>query len=273
MTQATVDQLAASIPDGAMVAVPSDMSGVSMSLTRALVRRRVRNLHLVCLPTSGMQADLLIGAGCVATVETSGITLGEFGPARRFQTALKAGQIQMRDATCPAVHAGFRAAAAGVPFTAMRGLLGTDLLANRPDWRVINNPFADGQDPIVLIPAIRPDVAIFHAPYADRNGNVFIGARREFIVMAQAALRTLVTVEEIRDVDLLAMDETAAGSLAAAYGAEVAIARRGSWPLALWDVHAADAQHLTVYAEKSRSEAEFQSYLDKQVFGPGAELQ
>jgi glutaconate CoA-transferase subunit A len=28
-----------------------------------------------------------------------------------------------------------------------------------------------------LIPAIRPDVAIFHAPMADRFGNVWIGRR------------------------------------------------------------------------------------------------
>ncbi|ROZ78388.1 CoA synthetase [Ramlibacter sp. WS9] len=268
MTPATVEQLAASIPDGSMVALPSDMSGVSMSLTRALVRRGVRGLHLVCLPTSGMQADLLIGAGCVGTVETSGITLGEFGSARRFQAALKSGEVRVLDATCPAVHAGFRAAAAGLPFMAMRGLLGTDLLANRPDWQVIDNPFAQEKDPLVLLPAIRPEFAMFHAPYADRNGNVFIGARREFLVMAQAANRTLVTVEEIRDIDLLAREETAAGCLAAAYGAEVAIAKRGAWPLALWDLYEADAAHLKLYTEMSRSEADFQSYLDKHVFSP-----
>lgn len=271
MNFATVDQLAASVPDGALVAVPSEMSGVSMSLTRALVRHGVRNLHLVCLPTSGLQADLLIGAGCVRTVESSGITLGEFGPARRFQEAVKGGQVRMLDATCPAVHAGFRAAAAGVPFTAMRGLLGTDLLANRQDWRVIDNPFADGKDPIVLLPAIQPDVAIFHAPFADRNGSVFIGARRELLVMTQASRRTLVTVEEVRDVDLLESEATAAGSLAAAYGAEVAVARRGAWPVALLDLYPADAAHLALYVERSRSHADYKAYLQQHVFGPGAE--
>lgn len=270
MTVATVDQLAASVPDGAMVAIPAEMSGVPMSLTRALIRRRVRNLHLVCLPTSTMQADLLIGAGCVATVETSGVSLGEFGPAHRFLAALKPGSVRVLDATCPAVHAGFRAAAAGVPFTAMRGLLGTDILANRPDWRVIDNPFADGKDPVVLLPAILPDVAVFHAPYADRNGNVFIGARREFLLMAQASRRTLVTVEEIRDVDLLAREETAAGSLAAAYGAELAVAPHGSWPLALGELREADAAHLKLYAENSRTDAGFQAYLNRHVFGPEA---
>jgi hypothetical protein len=28
----------------------------------------------------------------------------------------------------------------------LRGLIGSDILANRPDWRVVDNPFADGGD-------------------------------------------------------------------------------------------------------------------------------
>ena len=77
-------ELAARVPDGTKLAVPRDITGPAMAATRALIRRGVRNLHLVCVPTSGLQADLLIGAGCVATLETSAVTLGEFGPAPRF---------------------------------------------------------------------------------------------------------------------------------------------------------------------------------------------
>ena len=87
------------------------------------------------------------------------------------------------------------AAQKGNPFQPIRGLLGTDILRNRPDWRVMQNPFATEDDPIVLVPAIRPDVAIFHAPLADRRGNVWIGRRRELAAMAYASTRTIVTVE------------------------------------------------------------------------------
>ena len=76
----SVDALAARVRDRAMVAVPRDTSGVSMAATAALIRRRVRGLHLVCVPTSGLQADPLIGAGWVAPTETSAGTLGGFGP-------------------------------------------------------------------------------------------------------------------------------------------------------------------------------------------------
>jgi hypothetical protein len=32
-------------------------------------------LHLITLPTSSLQAELLIGAGCVETLDTSGVSL------------------------------------------------------------------------------------------------------------------------------------------------------------------------------------------------------
>jgi glutaconate CoA-transferase subunit A len=258
-----LDALARMIPDGARVVVPADHAGVPMALTRAIVRRRPRALHLVCLPTSGLQAELLIGAGCVGTLETSAVTLGEHGTPHRFLAALRAGAFRMRDATCPAIHSALQAAAKGLPFMAMRGLLGTDLLAQREDWRVIDNPFAEGRDPIVLLPAIRPDFALFHAPWADRAGNVHIGRRRELVTMAQASAHTLVTVEEVRDTDLLASEETAAGALSAAYVSAIAVAPRGAWPLRFWDLYSADEAHLALYGEMARTQAGFDDYLGR----------
>src|SRR5258706_6481267 len=166
----SLETLAASIPDGALVAVPKDTSGVAMAATRALARRGVRNLHLVCVPTSGLQADLLIGAGAVTTVETSAITLGEFGTAPYFTTALRKRSLRILDATCPAIYAALQAAEKGIPFMPLRGMIGTDVLRHRTDWKFIDNPFSAG-DPIVGLPPIRPDVALFHARSADREGN------------------------------------------------------------------------------------------------------
>src|SRR6201988_5521791 len=96
----SVDEAVAAIPDGAMVIVPREASGVPMEATRALIRRGVKRLHLVALPTSTLQVDLLIGAGCVETLETSAVSLGEFGPAPRFTDAILARAIHMRDAPC-----------------------------------------------------------------------------------------------------------------------------------------------------------------------------
>jgi glutaconate CoA-transferase subunit A len=260
----SLDDALALIGDDCLLVVPREVSGVPMAATRALIRRGVRRLHLVALPTSSLQADLLIGAGCVATLETSAVSLGEFGPAPRFTAAVTGGTIAMKDATCPALHAALQAAEKGVPFMPLRGLIGTDVLKHRDDWKVVDNPFGN-DDPIVLLPAIRPDVALFHAPMADRNGNVWIGRQRELVTMAHAAAKTIVTVEKIVDDDLLADPVAAAGTLPGFYVEHIAIAARGAWPLPLPDRYKSDTEHLALYAKMAATPEGFAEYLDRYV--------
>jgi len=261
----SADALAAKVPNGAKLAVGVDAIGAASELVRALIRRGVRNLHLVCVPMSGLPADLLIGAGCVKTLETSAISFGELGTPHRFQAALKSGAIHMMDATCPAIYAAIEAGRKNIPFIPLRGLIGSDLLAHRPDWKMIDNPFQAG-DPIVLLPAIRPDFALIHAPYSDRSGNVFLGRRHDLVEMAQASLHgALVTVEEVRDVDLLASEETAAGTLPAIYVEAATIALRGAWPLGLAEHYAIDEAHFRRYGELARTADGFARYLEEFV--------
>jgi glutaconate CoA-transferase subunit A len=167
------------------------------------------------------------------------------------------------DATCPAIHAGLLAAQKGSPFVPLRGLIGTDVLRYRSDWRVIDNPLADGGDPIVLIPAIKPDVAVFHAPMADRFGNVWIGRRRELAAMAYASDIVLVTVERIVDESLLTNELTAAGVLPALYITAVASAPRGAWPYGVWGEYAADTAETARDAQAARTAEGFCSYMSK----------
>ena len=61
-----LDSLAGRVPDGAKVAIVKNKSGVPMAAVRALIRRGVKDLHVVGVPTSGLPIDMLVGAGCVA---------------------------------------------------------------------------------------------------------------------------------------------------------------------------------------------------------------
>jgi len=261
----TLDAALEAIPDGVMLAVPREQSGVAMEATRALIRRGVKNLHLVALPTSTLQADLLIGAGAIATLETSAVSLGELGAAPRFTAAIKAGAIAMKDATCPAIYAALQASEKGIPFMPLRGLLGSDLLRHRPEWRVIDNPFGN-DDPVVLLPAIKPDVALFHAAMADQLGNVWIGRQRDLATLAHAAAKTIATVERIVDGNLLDDPTLAAGTLPAFYVEAVAVAPRGAWPLPLPEHYGADVAHLAEYARLADTAEGFDKYLDMFVY-------
>jgi glutaconate CoA-transferase subunit A len=173
------------------------------------------------------------------------------------------GRLRMKDTTCPALHAALQASEKGVPFMPLRGLIGSDVQRNRPDWKIADNPFAAAgtRDPIVLLPAIRPDVALFHATKADREGNVWIGRRRELVTMAHAAKQTLVTVEEIVEGSLLADEATAAGVLPSIYVSAVAEAKDGARPLGLQDIYSVDDVAIARYAEAARTEAGFREWL------------
>jgi glutaconate CoA-transferase, subunit A len=267
----SLEALAASIPNGASIAIPPDYSGVAMAATRALLSRKnpVRDLHLIAVPQAGIQADMLIGAGAVGRVEAAAITLGEQGLAPRFSAALKSGEIDMMDATCPAIQAALQASEKGIPFIPLRGIIGSDLLRVRPDWKVISNPLAEPgplneqglRDPIVILPAIKPDIALFHAAKADRNGNVWIGIRRELMLMAHASRKTYVTVEEIVDTDFLSDPAIAAGTISSLYISTLTLAPLGAEPVGLAGCYPQDRAALAAYAAAARTADGFRAWL------------
>lgn len=256
--------IAKAIPDGSTVALAPDYSGCSLAVVRALIERGAKGLHLVGVPQLGFQADLLIGAGCVDSVETAAVTLGEFGPAPCFSRAVKSGQIEVRDSTCPVIHAGLQAAEKGIPFMPLRGILGSDLVVHREDWKTIANPYGD-DDPILLVPKIQPDIALFHAARADGDNNVWIGVRRELMLMAHAAKKTFVTVETVDAANLLDDDAVAAGTIPGLYVTGVVREKHGAKPLGLRGCYQADTRDLLDYAGLAKSEDGFQRYLERMM--------
>ena len=270
MTPISLEALAARVTDAALVALPPDDSLSPGALVHALIRRGVRDLRLVGVPTSGYASDLLIGAGCVVAIETAAVSLGEAGTGPRFAAAVAAGTIRVLDATCPAIHTALQAAEKGVPYMPLRGVLGSDVLGHRPDWHVVANPFAADDDPILLVPAITPDFALFHATCADEEGNVWVGRRRELATMAHAARHSLVTVERIVPGRLLDNEIMAPGVISGVYVDAIAVAARGAWPAGLLDEYDADRAHVSAYARAARTDAGFAEYLAQYVLGHAA---
>lgn len=257
--------IAEQIPDGALLGLPPDYSMPAMAVVHALIRRGARGLRLLGVPVLGMSADLLIGAGCVAEVESSAVSLGEAGLAPRFTEAVERGEIRMKDATCPAIHSALQATEKGVPFMPLRGVIGSDLVSSRPDWKIIENPLRE-KDPILIVPAISPDVALFHARWADAAGNVWIGRRKELATIAHASRACYVSFEEQRRGDMLEDELLAPGVLSSVYVSGVARAQRGAWPLSVMEVYGIDDAHLALYAKAAKTKEGFRRYLDEFVW-------
>ena len=258
------ESIAYQIPDGATLAIFKDC-GVAMDVTRALIRRGVRGLHLVTVPTSSFQAEILIATNCVETIETSGVTMWEQGQAPAFVRAVKSGAVRIIDSTCPAIYAQIQAGEKGIPFIPIRGLIGSDIMAKRDDYKIIDNPFAE-DDPVVVLPAIVPDVTIFHAPKADRTGNIWVGRQVELKMLAHASRQTFVTVEEVVDEDLMADEVMAGGTISSFYISGVATAQRGAWPLGLPGYYDDDHDYLAHYCQAAADELTLASWLHREGF-------
>ncbi len=97
---------------------------------------------------------------------------------------------------------GLRAAAHGVPFEPIPGLVGTDLPATA-DFRTVKDPWT-GEE-IYAVPALQPDWAVLHVQEADARGNARIfGSPGYDLLMAQAAERVILTAECIIPTEALA---------------------------------------------------------------------
>mgnify|MGYP005839874369 CR=1 FL=1 len=154
----------------------------------------------------------------------------------------------------------------GVPFMPVRGVLGTDYLSVRPDFKVLRNPYGD--DDLVVVPAITPDVAVFHAFRADRDGNVLAFHDQDNWLLAQAAKKVIVTVEEVVDTGRLLRDRLDA-VISWIHVTAVVHVPHGAHPTSCPGYYGRDVRHIRRYMEQARGDESFREYLKECVAGLG----
>lgn len=151
----------------------------------------------------------------------------------------------------------------GVPYIPVIGLVGTDLLKRRDDMILAPDPF-DGRTVSVVAKAMRPDVAVFHAHQADRQGNVSFGYPVEATILAEASKHVIVTAEEI--VDRITEKDAIGTFLPSILVNAVVHARFGAHPGGLSGRYGADNAHMMRYVTASRDDESFAAYLKEHVF-------
>ena len=152
-----------------------------------------------------------------------------------------------------------------VPFVPVRGLLHTDYMTVRPDFKAVPNPY-DPREEIAIVPSLAPDVAVFHGFRGDRFGNVISSGERDAKLIVQAARRAVATVEEIVDGNLA--EEPHTGVLIPGIFVQAVVhAPRGAHPTACRGYYDDDAQHIGEYMEAARSDESFRAYLERYVLG------
>jgi glutaconate CoA-transferase, subunit A len=191
------------VPDGASVALGMALESlIPFAAGHELIRQGRRELELIG-PISDMLFDQLIGAGCVRKTTAAWVGNVSAGLGHNFRRAVEQGVphvLELAEHSNFSVGLGLLAAAMGVPYLPSRTLLGSDLVARNPRLSV-------GDDGLLHVQAIEPDVAILHVQRADEAGHAHcwgnLGLVRE---AGLAAHRVILTAEQIVPSDVVLSD-------------------------------------------------------------------
>jgi len=169
-----------------------------------IIRQKRKNLTLA-RATPDLVYDQMVAAGCASKVIFSYMGNPGVGSLRVVRTALEAGQLEWEEYSHFGMISRLQAGATGLPFMPMNPTAAGDLERSNPLYRTVTDPYS-GQ-PVVVVPALKPDVAIVHVQRADTQGNAqiwgIIGEQKE---AAFAAERVILTAEEIVDEAVIRSD-------------------------------------------------------------------
>lgn len=263
----TLEQAVARVRDGDTVAFGgSSLSRKPMAVARALARGPVGHLTLAAF-LGGPEVDLLLAAGKVRKVLYAYVGLEAAGMAPHFRRAREAGTVAAQEWSEYTLLAGLEAAARRLPFLPARSGLGTDLPRVNPALVPFRSPI--GGEPLIAVPAIRPDVAFIHVPAAHPSGyGVIPGDLVADDLIAKAAARTFLTCERLlSDAELEAASRDALIHRIWVDG--VVKVPWGAHPTACYPDYIADQAHLAAYQAAARDTDRFAAeYLQPYVLGP-----
>lgn len=233
------------IKDGMTIALGGFITAQHpMGLIRGLARRKVKNLTVIGSLSGSFELDLLVGCGCVRRLVSAYVGAEAAAPIGPFfKKAAEEEQIEIWECDEIIMAAMLHATAAGLPFMSVRGGLGTDLPRLNPDLKPFRDPIKN--EHLLAVPAMKIDVAITHAQYADPFGNVqYEGSPFVDGLMQRAAEITITSVEKIVPSEFIRRDP-----FKTEYTANQIVRMPfGAHPFSCHNCYKEDERYLTQYA-------------------------
>ena len=252
-----------------------------MAIAYEIIRKGIRDIHLVC-HSHGQALDVLLGAGCVKRLEIAYGGNGRYAPTCiRFKKAIQQGELEFEDYSNYQMTLRFLAGALGMSFISTKSGLGSELLnfegfsketrtqekvANKK-FAIMQNPFNEKDDEVVLLPALTPDVSIIHAQYVGEDGTVRIkGLTFADIEQAKSADVVIVTCEEIVPRSFIRLDPDQ-NTLPPFFVDAIVKIPYGAHPTGCFLYYDYDPKHLNLYKKIAGDDELFKQYLDEWVYG------
>lgn len=262
-------EAASLVRDGATVAFGGHtLRRHPMAFIHELIRQRRRNLHVLGW-NNGIDFDMLVGAGCVETVETSYVGMGALGLARNYRRGVEGAGVNVVEHTETTAIDMFRATSMGLGFLPTKTPLGTNILDSETRFALLSDPF-DGS-PYAAVKAAKPDVAVIHAHMADRSGNVQLDDKRWMdnsvdVLVAKSADTVVVTVEQIVSEEQV-LSNPLLTILPRVFVTAVVEAPFGAHPCCCDSRYDYDVEFLRSYYEASATATGFEGFLEENVHG------
>src|SRR6266704_2015722 len=191
------DAIVQYVPDGSSVAIGLALEPlIPFAASHEIMRQQRRNLTLIG-PISDILFDQLIGAGCVEKVKAAWVGNVSEGLAHCYRRAVEQSiprAIVTEEYSNFTIGLALLAASLGVPYIPTRSLLGSDLPRQNPTFRQQQSPL--DASPLLLVPAVRPDVTIIHVQRSDVDGNAHFWGSLGVSGAAMLAARNVILVAE-----------------------------------------------------------------------------
>ena len=237
-----------------------------------IIRQKKRDLTIT-RSNAADDFDMLIGAGCVKRFIATFISLGLYGLARCYRRSIEQGiphKIEVEEYTNLSLPLMLMAGALGMPFVPVKDMVGTDLMNIKSfmgdnKYKMIESPF-DGS-PVLLVPALRPDLAIIHVQQADEDGNAQMwGIGGDCKWGANAAKKVIVSCERIVSRETVGKDpsRTIVPSFKVVAVTEEPFGAHPGYTPGFYDM---DLSYGYLYKEASNTVEGFQTFMDEWVFG------
>ena len=264
------DAIARFVPAGVSVCMGTALeAAIPFAAGHEIIRQRVPDLTLIG-PISDVLFDQLIGAGCVARFVGAWVGNVSSGLGHNYRRAAEKGvprPIAVEDHSNFTIALSLLAATLGAPYIPTRSLLGTSFLDSNPAFKRTDDPYSG--TPVVLVPALVPDVTIVHVQRADVYGRCHlwgtVGISRE---AAFAARQVIVIAEEIWPTERIVADP----NLILVPDLKVAAVVHepfGALPSPVQGFYGRYHDFYARYHEASRTPEGFARWLDEWVLGVG----